>query len=67
MGLYNLDKVFEPGSMAVVGASDKEGSIGRALIQNALLGGFPGDIHPVNPHRSEVGGLRAYPDRKSVV
>jgi acetyltransferase len=61
MGLYNLDKIFEPDAMAVVGASDKEGSIGRALIQNALLGGFPGAIHPVNPHRSEVGGLRAYP------
>jgi acetyltransferase len=66
MGLYNLDKIFEPESMAVVGASDKEGSIGRALIQNALLGGFPGEIYPVNPHRSEVGGLRAYPSVTAV-
>ncbi|MCF8062282.1 MAG: bifunctional acetate--CoA ligase family protein/GNAT family N-acetyltransferase [Deltaproteobacteria bacterium] len=60
MGLYNLGKIFEPDSMAVVGASDKRGSIGRALIQNAVLGGFQGPIYPVNPHRAEVNGLRAY-------
>jgi acetyltransferase len=66
MGLYNLDKVFEPGSMAVVGASDKTGTIGQALMQNAVLGGFRGPVHPVNPNRGEVAGMRSYPSVSAV-
>ncbi len=66
MGLFNLDKIFRPAAVAVVGASEKEGSIGRALMRNLLDGGFPGPVYPVNPHRHELFGLRCYPSLTAV-
>ncbi len=38
MTIYNLDKIFKPGSVAIIGASDKEGSIGYALMNNLKEG-----------------------------
>ena len=61
MGLYNLNKVFRPESIAVVGASQKEGSIGSVHVQNLIRGGFEGKIFPVNPHYTAIHGLEAYP------
>ncbi|NIR15710.1 MAG: GNAT family N-acetyltransferase, partial [Desulfobacterales bacterium] len=61
MGLYNLDKVFRPETIAVVGASQKEGSIGYVHVQNLIRGGFQGKIFPVNPHYTAIHGLEAYP------
>ena len=61
MGLYNLDKIFEPESIAVVGASEKEGSIGSVHVQNLIQGGYQGKIFPVNPHYTSTHGLKAYP------
>jgi acetyltransferase len=61
MGLYNLDKIFEPESVAVVGASEKEGSIGYVHVQNLIAGGYQGKIFPVNPHYTAIHGLKAYP------
>jgi acetyltransferase len=56
----SLDAFFKPKSVAVVGASDKEGSIGLALVRNFQTGGFPGQIYPINPNYSEILGLPAY-------
>jgi acetyltransferase len=61
MGLHNLDKIFKPESIAVVGASEKEGSIGYVHVQNLIQGGYQGKIFPVNPHYSAIDGLKAYP------
>jgi acetyltransferase len=61
MGLYNLDKIFRPTTIAVVGASQKEGSIGSVHIKNLIRGGFQGKIFPVNPCYAEIHGLEAYP------
>jgi acetyltransferase len=61
MGLHNLDKIFKPESIAVVGASEKEGSIGYVHVQNLIQGGYQGKIFPVNPHYSAIHGLKAYP------
>ncbi|RJR47612.1 MAG: GNAT family N-acetyltransferase [Desulfobacteraceae bacterium] len=61
MGLSNLEKIFDPRNIAVIGASGKEKSIGNALMKNLLEGGFGGSIVPVNPHYSEIYGLRVYP------
>jgi acetyltransferase len=61
MGLYNLDKIFKPESIAVVGASEKEGSIGYVHVQNLIHGGYQGKIYPVNPHFSAIHGHKAYP------
>ncbi len=60
MGLYNLDKIFKPESVAVIGASRKQGSIGLALMENLTEGGYEGRIIPVNPNYSEIMGLRTY-------
>lgn len=49
-----LDKIFRPGSIAVVGASNKEGSVGYSLMKNLLSGGFDGKIFPVNLKHKEI-------------
>ena len=56
-----MDKIFEPESIAVVGASEKEGSIGSVHVQNLIQGGYQGKIFPVNPHYTSTHGLKAYP------
>jgi acetyltransferase len=61
MGVFNLDKIFKPNSVAVIGASEKKGSIGSALIENLIQGGFQGTIVPVNPKHSKIHGLKCYP------
>ena len=42
MSTYRLDKLFAPGSVAVVGASPRDGSLGRSLLKNLRDGGFAG-------------------------
>jgi acetyltransferase len=61
MGLHNLDRIFDPRSVAVIGASAKPGSIGNALMENLVQGGFKGGIIPVNPRYTELYGLKTYP------
>ncbi|ABK43616.1 CoA-binding domain protein [Magnetococcus marinus MC-1] len=56
----NLDAIFNPQSIAVVGASNRPGSVGHAIFSN-LLGTFQGVIYPVNPRNMAVLGVRAYP------
>ncbi len=61
MGVYNLDKIFKPESIAVIGASEKEGSIGSVLVENLIQGGFQGKVYPVNPRYRSIHALKAYP------
>ena len=56
-----LEKLFHPRSVAVIGASSTESSIGSELLKNLLRGPFQGPVYPVNPHRQWVLGVRAYP------
>ena len=56
-----LERMLEARSVAVVGASVKEGSLGRQMMVELLRGGFDGEIYPVNPGYDEVQGLRCYP------
>jgi acetyltransferase len=56
----NLDKIFNPKSVAVIGASDEEGSVGYALMKNFTESGFGGHVFPVNLKKTEVLGLKAY-------
>ncbi len=60
MGIENLDKLFHPGSIALVGASDKQGQVGTALLRNLIAGGFRGRIYPINPKYKRVMELRAF-------
>lgn len=62
MTIRNLDKLFRPRSVAVIGASPKEGSIGCLVLRNLIAGGFKGPIFPVNPKHREILGLSAAPD-----
>lgn len=59
-----LDHIFSPKTVAVVGATENVGSVGRTVMQN--LSCFPGEVFPVNPKRDSVLGVKAYPDLKSI-
>ena len=52
---------FEPGVVAVVGASRERGKIGSEILNNLVTAGFTGAIVPVHPIALEIGGLTAYP------
>jgi acetyltransferase len=56
-----LDPLFHPFTVAVIGAKDNPGSVGRTVMVNLLTGGLKGKIYPINPKRSEVLGVKAYP------
>ncbi len=55
-----LDSLFRPKSVAVIGASTKELSIGNRVIRNLVDFGFKGPIFPINPKADEVRGIKAY-------
>ncbi len=62
MPTRNLDKLFAPRSVAVIGASGDKGSVGHVILRNLLAGGFTGPIMPVNPHRKTIAGVSVYAD-----
>ncbi len=55
-----LDSLFKPRSVAVIGASTKELSIGNRVLKNLIDFGFKGSIYPINPKADEVRGIKAY-------
>ncbi len=58
---HPLDAVFCPRSVAVIGATEKEGSVGRTILWNLLSSPFGGTVYPVNPTRPAILGVRACP------
>src|ERR1700745_1852308 len=60
MSSHNLRYLLAPQSVAVVGASDRAGSVGATVIRNLLGGGFRGPVWPVNLRHASVAGVRAY-------
>src|SRR5215510_13542145 len=58
----SLDSFFLPRAVAVIGASETAGSVGRTVFANLTRGSFSGTVHPVNPKRSTVLGRTAYRD-----
>ena len=66
MSLRNLDKLFKPTSVAVIGASNRPKSVGNLVMRNLLDGGFSGPIMPVNPNHQAVTGVLSYPDIPSL-
>jgi acetyltransferase len=59
--IRNLNKIFNPQRIAVVGASDTPGKVGYTLLANLVGHGFDGVVYPVNPAREAVQGIAAYP------
>ena len=58
---HPLDPIFAPKSVAVVGATEKAGSVGRTVLWNLMNTPFGGPIYPVNPSRGSVLGIKAHP------
>ena len=58
----NLDALFNPRSIAVVGASTKPHTVGNDLVKNLFTHKFTGKIYPVNPKAPDILGLKAYPN-----
>ncbi len=56
-----LDAIFKPRAVAVIGATETAGSVGRTLVENLQAASFGGAVYPVNPKRDTVLGLPAYP------
>ena len=61
----DIQVFLEPKNIAVVGASPKEGSLGRTILEN-LMRGFKGKIYPINPKYNEILGIKSYPSISSV-
>jgi acetyltransferase len=55
-----LESLFAPKSVAVIGATDREGTVGRTVLGNLRSGTFRGKVYAINPKRTEVLGLRCY-------
>ena len=62
MSIRNLEFLFRPKSIAVIGASDRAGSVGATVMRNVIAGGYAGPIYAVNPAHLIIAGQRAYPD-----
>ncbi|VVE15363.1 GCN5 family acetyltransferase [Pandoraea iniqua] len=62
MTTRNLSQMFQPKSVAVIGASNRERRVGTTVLQNVIDGGFEGAIYPVNPKYSTLAGLKCYRD-----
>jgi acetyltransferase len=62
----NLDRIFNPKSIAIVGASEEEGTVGYALMRNLIELKFQGDIYPVNIRKTEILGYKAYPSVEQI-
>jgi acyl-CoA synthetase (NDP forming) len=56
-----MDAIFNPGAVAVIGASDNPGKLGSHVMRSLTEGGYPGRIYPVNPGKNEIMGIKTYP------
>lgn len=61
-----LDAIFKPKNVAVIGATETAGSVGRTVLWNLISNPFGGTVFPVNPKRPGVLGIKAYPTIKEV-
>ncbi|MFN3571203.1 MAG: acetate--CoA ligase family protein, partial [Polaromonas sp.] len=66
MSVRNLEALFQPASVALIGASDREASLGSVVLRNLRAGGFQGPVWPVNRRHSSVGGMPAWRDVASL-
>src|SRR5918911_4906326 len=61
-----LDAIFRPETVAVIGATDRPGSVGRTIMWNLVSSPFGGTVFPVNARRPSVLGIKAYPSVSEV-
>jgi len=66
VSILNLDKIFHPHRVAVIGASDSPNSVGYTVLRNLIGSGFRGVVYPVNVKREAVQGIEAHKDIASL-
>jgi acetyltransferase len=66
MSVLNLNRIFNPKRIAVIGASERKGSVGYTVLKNLISAGYDGVVYPVNPKREAIRGIQAYPDVASL-
>ncbi len=66
MTTMNLHRLFNPESVAVIGAGERNGSIGYSIMKNLFETGFKGKIFPVNPKYKQVMGIPAFSDIRDI-
>ncbi len=59
---HRLDPLLRPSSIALLGATERPGSVGRQTIENLLRGRYPGPLYAVNPNYESVCGIQCYPN-----
>jgi len=64
--MKNLNNMFKPESVAVIGASNTPGKVGYIIVDNLINDGFEGKIYPVNPKGGEILGKQAYKNIKDI-
>ncbi len=64
--MRELDAIFAPQSVAVIGASTSAGKVGHDIFANILRGGYTGTLYPVNPNAKSILSVRAYPSVKEI-
>jgi acetyl coenzyme A synthetase (ADP forming)-like protein len=61
-----MNRIMQPRSVAVIGASNEEGKIGNSVMKNLINGGYRGQIYPIHPKADEIMGYKAYKSVKDV-
>ena len=64
--MRELDAIFAPQSVAVIGASTSAGKVGHDIFANILRGGYTGTLYPVNPNAKSILCVKAYPSVKEI-
>ena len=62
MSIRNFEKLFRPQRVALIGASERPGSVGAVVTRNLLRAGFAGDLLLVNPHSTTIDGVAVHRD-----
>jgi acyl-CoA synthetase (NDP forming) len=65
-GLEAMEAIFNPESVAIIGASDNPGKLGSHVMKSLTQGRYPGRIYPVNPGKDEILGIKTYPSLSQV-
>lgn len=64
--LTSMNRIMQPKSLAVIGASAEDGKIGNSVMKNLINGGYKGQIYPIHPKATEILGYKAYKSVKDV-
>src|SRR5687767_5620643 len=66
MSDHYLSRLFEPASVAIVGATERSDAVGRVLVENMVSSGYKGELYGVNPRAKRVLGVPCYPSVREV-